>query len=76
MSDAESSSQKPGRPSTRAMRGRSNSLGSQPNCKSKLPNLSPVVDEILADTIPLQPLPNIDVRPPEDLVLDDDAKAG
>ena len=42
----------------------------------KLPNLSPVVDEILVSAISRQPFPVIGVRPPEDLVLDDDAEAG
>jgi hypothetical protein len=73
MSDAKSSSQKPGRPSTRAMRGRSNSLGSSPNSPSKLSNLSPVVDEILTNIF-VPPLPSVDARLSEDLARDKDAK--
>jgi len=73
MSDAKSSSQKPGRPSTRAMRGRYNSLGSAPNSPTKLPNFSPVVDEILA-AIPVLTLPSIDARLTEDLARDKDVK--
>jgi hypothetical protein len=73
MSDAKSSSQKLGRPSTRAMRGRSNSLGSSPNSPTKLSNLSPVVDEILTNIF-VPPLPSVDARLSEDLARDKDAK--